>query len=536
MKNNDRHSYMPRLVVALITSVAAIAASAATPVRPQLVVGIMIDGLDTQYLDLLREQFGAGGFNRLLSQGVVIANADYGTNLDATAATAVLMTGASPSTTSITCSEVYNRDKMRAVQALFDPEVMGNYTTDTFSPRGLEVSTLADEVRIAGGGVTRVYAIAPDAPEAILMAGHSANCAFWLDRRNGNWATSTFYRDVPAMLSVRNRREHLSTRLDTMQWTPFKSVDHYPGLPEHLTHYPFRYVFPGGKAERYDMFVASPMFNTEVTNFAGALISDMHMGKADGVDMINIVYTLHPYDYTRNYDNRYELIDAYLRLDANLERLFAMVDASVGMDHSLFFVAATPPSGRSRRDDEQWNIPYGEFSTKKAKSLLNLYLMGKYGNGEWVSAYHNGQFYLNLKLINDTNLDAATVRTDAASFLTRMSGVDRVYTLEEVILGRGEERLEGMRRNIYAPAAGDLYVEIDPGWELVDDIDRPAPENRIHYVKRVVTATAPVFILAPNVDARTIDTPVDIRFVAPTVARLLRIRSPNAAALPALLF
>ena len=67
MKNNERRSRMPRLVVALITSVAAMAVSAANPaVRPQLVVGIMIDGLDTQYLDLLREQFGPDGFNRLL--------------------------------------------------------------------------------------------------------------------------------------------------------------------------------------------------------------------------------------------------------------------------------------------------------------------------------------------------------------------------------------------------------------------------------------------------------------------------------------
>ena len=72
-------------------------------------------------------------------------------------------------------------------------------------------------------------------------------------------------------------------------------------------------------------------------------------------------------------------------------------------------------------------------------------------------------------------------------------------------------------------------MEVAPGWETVDDILVPASEKRVHYVKRLAPATAPLFIMAPDVDARTIDTPVDIRVVAPTITRLLRIRSPNAA-------
>jgi hypothetical protein len=157
-----------------------------------------------------------------------------------------------------------------------------------------------------------------------------------------------------------------------------------------------------------------------------------------------------------------------------------------------------------------------------------------FGNGEWVSSFHNDQFYLNHKLINDRSLDARTVRQEAASFLTRMSGVDRVYTLDEVETASGDAHLEAMRRNSDPNTAGDLFVETSPGWETVEDIDHNVPEQRIHYVNRTAPATAPIYILAPDVDARVIDTPVDARVIAPTVARLLRIRSPNGAALPAL--
>lgn len=527
---------MPGIVIALLTSMVGIAVPAEAGVRPKLVIGIIIDGLDRQYIDLLQEQFGEGGFNRLLKDGVVISAADYGTNTDATASVAMLMTGASPSTTSVSGSMIYDRDALRAVPAMTDPDVMGNFTGETFSPRSLEVSTISDEVRISGGGVGRVFGISADPSQAVILASHSGNAALWLNDQTGNWASSTYYKEQPTSIAYRNRLRPLSMRLDTMQWTPSRPVDAYVGLPEHLTHYSFRYTFPSGNVNRFKAFAASPLLNAEITDLAGELIDDLSLGTQDCTDMINVVYNLKPFDYTKNEDTRYELIDSYLRLDRDLERIFRKADEKAGSDNTLFFVAATPPSGLSRRDDEKWLIPYGEFSTKKAKSLLNMFLIAKFGNGDWVTSFYDGQFFLNNKLIGDLNLDASAVRAEAANFLEKMSGVNRVYTLDEILGGRGDSRLEALQRNNPPATAGDLFIDVAPGWETVDDINSPVDGSRTRYVNRYATPTAPVFILAENLDARTIDTPVDVRVVAPTIARLLRIRSPNAAALPPLSF
>ena len=90
-----RPARTPRLLLTFVASaMATLAVVAGTPARPQLVVGIVVDGLEQDYIDLLRDSFGTGGFNRLLKQGVVIPALDYGTPLDAHGATAVLMTGA----------------------------------------------------------------------------------------------------------------------------------------------------------------------------------------------------------------------------------------------------------------------------------------------------------------------------------------------------------------------------------------------------------------------------------------------------------
>ena len=127
------------------------------------------------------------------------------------------------------------------------------------------------------------------------MAGHTSNSALWLDAKTGNWASSTFYKEMPVAIATRNRTTPLLTRLDTMSWTPVLDPSLYPALPEHLKRYPFRYVFPRGSADRLKMLAASPMGNREVTSVASGLITGMKLGThTDGTDVLNIAYTLQP--------------------------------------------------------------------------------------------------------------------------------------------------------------------------------------------------------------------------------------------------
>lgn len=518
----------------LIASVVAISVAAEEKSQqPRLIVGIVVEGLQADYIDNLRPYFGERGFKRLIREGVTINNADYGTALDPVAATAMLMTGASPSVSGIDNSYTYDLKGQRLTPVLEDPESIGNFTTETYSPRGLNVSTLADEVRIAGGGVTNVFAISPDPQQAILLGGHAANSVIWLNEANGNWATTTYYKDLPSFVTGRNRLAPLSSRLDTMSWTPLMNVADYPDLPDHLKHYPFRYVFPHGSADRYATFKNSPLVNTEVTTLATEFIKNLSLGKHDGVDMLNLTYTVAPFESTKNPDNRLETMDSYLRLDRNLEQLFAAVDRASGKGNSVIFLAATPPPTSVRRDDEKWNIPFGQFSTRKAGSLLNMYLMAVYGTGEWVSGFHNGHFYLNTQLIKDKNLDLKVVRADAASFIARMSGVKEAFTIDRILDGSAGDNPQALKRNTNIAKAGDIFITVTPGWEIINDYLITPTDSQSH-VERFAATTAPVYILAPDIDSTYIDRPVDARAIAPTVARLLRIRSPNAASLPAL--
>lgn len=501
--------------------------------QPQLLLNVIVEGLDATQLNLLRDYFGNEGFNRLIDQGVSF-NADFGTSLDGTAATTLLMTGASPSVTGITGTWRYDRQARRLTHTYDDGTTLGNFTNDTYTSAILPVSTLTDEARIAGSGVGQVYAIASQPGIALSLGGHSANCAIWLDNTTGNWATSTCYTEPPALLSSRNRLSHMSARLDTLSWTPLRPAEYYPGVSEAVTHYPFRYSLGRNNPNRYSDLKQTPgAINSEITSLAVELIKNLKLGNRPVLDVVSVAYTLRPYELSKSSDTRYELIDSYLRLDSDLSRLLNAARSQAGADGTVMVVSGTPAEPAAMRDDQRWQIPYGEFSTKKAASLLNVFLIARHGNGEWVNGYHDGWLYLNDQLIDDRGLRPETVRAEAAEFLERMAGVKTVYTADAIRLGYAGTFADALKRNTHHSTRGDLLIDVMPGWQMVDDSSTGAT-SRHAKVQREAAPTAPVIIYAPTVAHRVINTPVDARSVAPTVCGVLRIRAPNAASLPAL--
>lgn len=499
-------------------------APASSRQRPQLIVSIVVDGLRSDYLELLSECFGQDGFNRLIGGGVVIDEVDYGPGVDAAGAVAMLYTGVEPAVSGVASAMTYSTERKMQLPTLLDPSKIGNYTTETLSPSVIRVSTLADEIRIDGGGASYVHSLAPDAARAIIMGGHAGNSAFWLNDANGNWATTTHYREVPTAVTSRNYTRPLAQRIDTVSWTPSMDVASYPALPAHKRHYPFRHTFTG-QTKFSDFKTAAPV-NAEVTDLAIDYLTSMRLGGRDALDMLSVGYTLAPFAGSTDTGARLETMDAYIKLDRHIARLLSVAEAD-GRD-VVVLLAGTPAPASTESDGDLWNLSTGEFSTRKALSLLNMYLIALHGNGEWVTDYDRGAFYLNRKLIDEKKLNAEDLRADAAKFMMRMSGVANAYTIDDILEGRTSA---SQRRNTIVASAPDVFIDVIPGWELVDDSS--ASQSPKRQTVRRSPAVAPVVIYAPSrLEAKRLSAPVDARRVAPTVARILRIRSPNGAAQP----
>lgn len=57
----------------------------------------------------------------------------------------------------------------------------------------IATSTVSDELKISTKGAALVYSVASDKDAAVISAGHAADGAFWLNDKNGQWTTSTYY-------------------------------------------------------------------------------------------------------------------------------------------------------------------------------------------------------------------------------------------------------------------------------------------------------------------------------------------------------
>lgn len=518
---------MNRLLTSVICGLVGINTMLATdPARPKLVVGIVVDQLRTDYIEYLQNLFGEKGFRKLMKDGAFLRNVDYKVgSLDKASATAMLYTGAYPRQTGVAAASVYDPTVQMMVPALQDPKTIGNFTEETLSPAGLRLSTISDEIAIDGVGIASVYSIAPDAQQSIIMAGHAGNSAFWINDNTGRWATTTYYRDVPKTITQRNYDQAIASRIDTMQWKPALPLERYPGLPAQKRMYNFKHTFSQADRNVYRQYAMSPLVNTEVTDVAISYLKDLSLGaKSDVIDMLNIGYTAAPYKDVKDGDFRFELEDSYVRLDGQLGRLFDAIDKYVGLDNTFVYVTSTGYYDDAVVDDPKYRIPTGEFSVKRALSLLNSYLTAKYGNGSYVDTYSRGHVYLDRKEIENKQLRLDEVAQEARDFLVRMSGVSDAYTMGD-IMSSALPGMEALRLGTDPKTGGDVVLEFNSGWRVNDDTRFPGDVQ----VVRSSMVLSPAFFMGKAVKPQVISTPVDVTAIAPTVTSSLRIRAPSGA-------
>lgn len=518
---------MSRLLTSLAVGLAAVnAATGQGPVRPKLVVGIMVDQLRTDYVEYLRDLFTEKGFRRFIDSGVFLRDVDFKAPVkDAAAATALVYSGAYPSINGIQKAEVYDPATQTVRSSMHDPAVLGNFTDQTYSPAQLRVSTLSDELAIDGIGVGQVFSIAPDAEQALAMTGHAGTSAFWIDDNTGKWSSTTYYKDTPKPVYQRNHSLPISAKLDTLQWRPLLELERYPGLPAQKKFYPFKYNFPKSDRNVYTRLKESPIVNTEVTDLAIDYLEQLRLGqRGDVIDMLNVGYTAAPWPYASDGDSRLELEDSYVRLDRQLGRLLDAIDAGVGLENALVFLSSTGYYEDRSDYEPRFRVPTGTFSVKRAVSLLNAYLSAKYGNGQYVSGYHDGTVYLDYKTAETHHADLSEMSRSARDFLCRMAGVAEVRTYREILAAASPEA-EAARLAIDPRTAGDLYIKFNPGWTVSDDTRFPVKSFPV----RNTAVCTPAFILYPQLQPARIPSQTEAATLAPTLAGLIKIRPPNGA-------
>ncbi len=489
---------------------------------PKLIIGITVDQLRTDYLYALEEQLSEGGLKMLLDKGVVYEQVLFDVDHpDATEAMAVLATGSYAFNNGIPSKDVYNPHSLKRQSIFADKDYLGNFTDANYSAKALISTTLADELMTASDNTSRIYSIAPDAEAAIIGAGHTANCAFWIDEKQGKWASTTYYRNFPNYVERKNKDKPLAYHMSEAVWQPLQKNKQLAIMPYHYDVNGFNHVFYDHGQPVYSWFKSSALVNDAIVELSKVLLTTGSLGNGKNTDMLQL--TLYCGTWLHDSPDKYaeELQDIYLRVDQSIKNLLEIVDKQVGLDNTFIYLQSTGETTalRSQHDDTK----AGTFTATRCTSLLNSYLVSLYGKGNYVTDFSDFQIYLDHRSIEQKNLKMRDVQQAAAEFVMMFSGVEDVVTQYQILHDDSNERIKRMRRGYDRKSGGDLVVSLQPGWTFKYKDSGPEQPQMRHDI-----APGPAILFAPNsLEPQVVSTPVDATVIAPTVANAIRIRAPS---------
>ena len=250
--------------------------------------------------------------------------------------------------------------------------------------------------------------------------------------------------------------------------------------------------------------------NRNVTDIALRCVEQSGIGQDDIADLLYVSYDVGS--------------DAasYQMLDYNIAVLLNGILRKINKERVLFVITGTGTTEEEREDDnEKHRIPTGKFYINRTANLLNMYLGAIYGSAQYVETSFNNQLFLNRKLIDKRNIDVGEVLRRSQEFILQLSGVRKVYTANQLMTSESYQ-LERIRNGFNIEKCGDLIIEIAPGWQLVNE------DTHTTSVSRASNIPFPIIFFGQNIKPQSVHTPVTVDRIAPTVARAIRIRAPNA--------
>ena len=481
---------------------------------PRLVVSICIDQLRTDYMEAFAPLYSNDGFKRLLKEGMVYANATYPfSHIDRASAISSVMTGVVPYYHSIVSERWLDKETLRPVYCVGDLQES--------SPKYLQTSTIGDELKVSTDGKAIVYSIAPFRDAAVLSAGHAADGAFWIDDVTGLWSSSQYYlKQLPEWLLTFNNLQSPQKTIQKTQWEPVIELSGTFSYFHHVGNQkPFKHKFTGQR--RYEQFKASGMVNQSVTDLAVQCVNGATMGFDRVTDLLSLTYYAGNFDHKTMTECQMELQDTYVRLDRELGRLIQSLESRLGKDHVLFVITSTGYSDEESTNYEKYRIPSGTFYINRTANLLNMFYGAIWGQGRWVETCFQNQMYLNHKLLESKRVSLTDAIQRAQEFMSQMSGVRNVHTSLQLFAGQNQEHMK-VRNGFNPERCGDLLIEVSPGWRLLNE------DNQDNLLSRASFIQFPIIIYGAGIQSERISDHVTIDRIAPTIAKSIRIRAPNA--------
>lgn len=482
--------------------------------QPRIVIGIIADQLEGEYIERMLPLFCEGGIKTLWNSGYnrTATTFDF-EDADIASATASIYTGSSPFQHGIVASHWMNRNLLNVVALADDNSYEGINTFEKSSPKNLLASNLADEIHLQHSGSSNICAIGIDREAAIFAAGHEADVVVWLNNE-AEWSSSSYYGELPAWIgSVKRRNENNPT------WTPLYPTGIYVQRDDNIQHKPFSYTF---RRNNIQSIKSSPHANNMVTDMAIEAIKQLNMGKDNIPDILMLSYYAGNYDNDCTSLNSLEMQDIYVRLDKNIETLLEYVKREIGIENVLIFFTSNGRYNKAIPNLIESRIPHGHINMERITALLNLYLAARYGDGRYIETHYQNHIYLDMRTIERNNLSLHEVIDGSIDFLHQVSGIKSIIAQRDLVSRTLNEDNIRKRNSIHSRYSGDLIIDINPGWSIVNE------NGEIEYYNTTRQHFFPFILYGNGIQPQVDHTPISESRMTSTIAYLLGCSAPNS--------
>ena len=466
--------------------------------KPKLVVGVVVDQMRWDYLSRYYDKFGADGFRRLLDQGYSFDNCliNYLPTVTAIGHTSAY-TGTTPAFHGI-CGNNFTIDG-RYVYCTDDDKVepvgSDNRKEGQMSPRNLLATTIGDQLRLHTDFKSKVIGVSYKDRASILPAGRSANAAYWLDKKNRRFITSTYYmNELPVWVKKQNETVE--------QNAVFKKMGKDIGLSPETGHI------------TVDMAIAA--------------LDGEQLGQGGETDMLCVSFSQTDV-IGHKWSTRGEHTDeAYMELDKDIAKLLKALDEKVGRGNYLLFMTADHGAAHNWKFMEDHGLNGGKWQSGQIRKDLEKYIAAKLGNTKPVVQHVlDYRFFLDHQAISEQGLDLQRVKDVTIEFLRKAPNVSFVADYEKVGSAPIPDFLrERILRGYNYRRSGDIIVCVEPGYYEYGGWSSPV--GTTHGEWNPYDAHIPLLFYGWKVPHGASSREVHITDIAPTVCSLLHIQQPNA--------
>ena len=503
---------MKKLIFVFALLCCAIDLSAQTNVRPQfgeqpkLVVGVVVDQMRWDYLSRYFNQFGEGGFRRLIREGYSYDNCfiNYLPTVTAIGHTSVY-TGTTPAFHGI-CGNNFCIDGRKVyccTDTTVQPVGSNNKKAGQMSPVNLLATTIGDQLRLHYDFRSKVIGVSYKDRAAILPAGHSANAAYWLDTKNRQFITSTYYmQELPQWAKAYNAELAKNEEFKRVG----KDVGLYP-LCGHIT-----------------------------TDMAIAALKGEQLGRGVVPDMLCVSYSETDV-IGHKWGTRGEHTDeAYLELDKDIARLLSALDEQVGRGNYLLFLTADHGAAHNWKFMEDHLLHGGKFSSGSLREGLEKFIAAKLRNTRPVVLdVSDYRFFLDRKGIAEQGFKLQEVKDLCIEYLSTGDHVVLAIDMEHAAASGAPDVIrERILKGWHPRRSGDIIVVPEPGYYEFGSWSSPV--GTTHGAWNPYDAHIPMLFYGWHVPQGSSPRETHITDFAATVCAMLHIQQPNACIGEALTF